>query len=153
MGIARIRHEDNGKCPKCQQILDRYPGFYEPMRDWFEGFQSKHPEAHISCAGRGYEDQETLFQGRRSNAHYGESAHNWNAALDIWENQGDRTIIYESLWFLDVLRPNLPAWIDWYGRVGAPFHEMPHVEPKNWKRLRDSGLLALVEPMPEDGER
>ena len=145
-----VRHQNNGKCEKCRDIFDRYPGFYEPLRDWFEGFQIRNPEAHISCAGRGFEDQETLFFGRKSNARYGESAHNFNAGIDVFEMAGDRMQIYEPLWFIDVLKPALPTWVEWYGRPGAPFRELPHIEPKNWKRLRDDGVVTLVEPVPED---
>lgn len=145
-----MRHVNSGACQKCFDIMSKYPGFYEPLGKWFFDFQKAQPEAHISCAGRGREEQETLFQSRRSRAHYGESAHNWNAALDIWENSGDIARIYEKLWFIDILQPALPSWIEWYGRPGAAFQELPHVQPANWKRLRDTGLLALVEPMDGD---
>lgn len=150
MGV--IRHANNGSCPKCLLILDRYPGLYEPLRDWFIGLQQKHPEAHVSCAGRGYEEQETLFQGRRSRAHYGESAHNFNAALDIFENGNDPKNIYELEWYIDVLRPNLPDWMIWYGNpeYRHVFFELPHAEIRHWKRMRDSGQLLLVEPFPEE---
>ena len=153
MGV--VRHVNNGSCPKCQLILDRYPGFYEPLADWFVGLQSKHPEAHISCAGRGYEEQQTLLHGKRSRAKYGESAHNYNAAIDIFENGGrDPSNIYELEWYIDVIRPNLQSWLVWYGspEYRHVFFELPHIEIRNWKRMRDSGLLTLVEPMPEDDE-
>lgn len=145
-----IKHENNGKCAKCLSIIGKYPGFYEPLLNWFLLFQSNHPEGHISEAGRGAELQEVLFLRKASRAHYGQSAHNYNCALDIFENTGKKDDIYEHEWFIDVLKPNLPSWIDWYGRPDASFRELPHIEVRNWKQLRDIGLVRLVEPRDKD---
>lgn len=146
----RVRHENNGRCIKCMEIFDRYPGFYEPLRAWFEAFQMSHPEAHISCAGRGYEEQEALFQRRASRAHYGQSAHNYGAAIDVWENTGNASDIYEKTWFREVLKPRLTDWLNWYGEPGSSFYELPHIEVRNWKAMAKRKTLKLVEPDPED---
>lgn len=60
--------------------------------------------------------------------------------------------IYEPGWYLKAVLPNLQSWLTWYGsrEHRQAFFELPHIELRNWKRMRDSGLLALVEPMPED---
>lgn len=147
-----IKHVNNGACEKCLQIIDKYPGFYEPLRDWFIGFQSRHPEAHVSCAGRGHDDQEMLLARRATRAKYGQSAHNYNCALDLFELSGDIQSIYEDSWFRAILKPELPSWLNWYGFPGSKFYELPHVEPINWKKLRDTGLIVLVEPHPQDEE-
>lgn len=140
------KHQNNGKCPQCAKIFDRYPGFHLALRFWFEDFQSKHPEAHISCAGRGEIDQEAALIKKASKAHWKESSHNWNAAIDLFEMAGEKIgDIYEVKWFFEVLFPNLPDWLKWYGAPGSKFKELPHVEVANWKALTENGLLKLVE--------
>ena len=141
-----MKHENNGRCAKCQLVLNRYPGFHKHFRNWFESFQLKHPEAHTSCAGRGELDQEACFIRKASRARWKESSHNYNAALDFFELGGDDIEqIYEEKWFHEVLAPELPEFLEWYGAPNAPFKEMPHVQLKNWKILRNNGTLKLVE--------
>jgi hypothetical protein len=141
-----MSHLNNGTCPQCKLIFDRYQGFNSGLRSWFEAFQVKHPEAHISCAGRGEQDQEAAVLRRASRAHYGHSSHNWNAAIDIFEMTSDSPNIYNLAWFKNVLAPELPDWVNWYGMPGAAFHELPHCEVRNWKELALAGELFLVEP-------
>ncbi len=140
-----LKHDNSGKCVKCLEIILRYPGFHEGLRNWFLDFQYMHPEAHISCAGRGKDDQEALFQRKASRAHYGESAHNYNAALDLFENTGKTSEIYETEWFHRILALALPDWVTWYGRPGSKFYELPHIEVAAWKELKEKGDLRLVE--------
>lgn len=139
------KHINNGECPHCQLIINRYPNFYKSLADWFYAFQKSHPEAHTSCAGRNYLDQEAAFIKKMSRAHYGESAHNYNAALDLFELKPDTANIYDRAWFVSVLQPNLAPWMEWYGKVGSPFYELPHVQAANWKSLAKDGLIKLVE--------
>lgn len=145
-----MTHKNDGKCEKCLSIIARYPDFYEPMKLWFVGFQANHPEAHVSEAGRGKEMQNIFYRKGASKARYGESAHNYNCALDLFEMSGKLKDIYEFTWFVDVLRPNLPSWIIWYGEPSAVFREYPHIEVKNWKALVRSGLVNLVEKEDEE---
>lgn len=140
-----IKHVNNGRCPRCAAIIDRYPKFSLGLRKWFEDFQLEVPEAHVSCAGRGRQDQEDAFLKKVSKARYGESAHNAGAALDIFEMSGDVSNIYERKFYEEQLRPRLRSWIRWYGAPGAPFPELCHVEVKNWKELLAKGELSLVE--------
>jgi len=139
------KHQDNGDCPQCNAILDRYPGFHAGMRLWFKAFQKKNPRAHISCAGRGEQDQEACYQKGASKAHWPKSAHNWNCALDFFETDMDPKNIYETKWFETVLKPALTPDIKWYGEPDAPFKELPHVEVANWRDLKDQGTIHLVE--------
>ena len=140
-----MKHVNNGNCPACDIIFNRYPGFYPPLRDWFAKFQENNPEAHISDAGRGRQDQEAYFRKHVSNAHYGESAHNYNAAIDIFEMRPSDPDIYEKVWFDTVLQPALEEWTEWYGAVGSPYFEVPHVQVKAWKTLAARGVIKLVE--------
>lgn len=136
-------HKNTGECPYCAQIFDRYPGFHPNLRAWFENLQKYHPEAHISCAGRGRQDQEDLFVKKATRAHYEKSAHNWNAAIDIFHN--DTMQIYDYGWYDQVMKPLLPSWSSWYGVPEASFHELPHVEVADWSSFAHQGVLKLVE--------
>lgn len=145
-----LKHTNNGRCAKCHEIMDRYPGFYPPLRAWFVEAQAADPELHCSEAGRGKARQEECFKNKTSNAHYGESAHNYNAALDLFENGGDPKNIYEEKWFKQRLAPRLIDSIEWYGRPGSKFRELPHIELKGWEKLVEQGVLSLVEKDQDD---
>jgi hypothetical protein len=139
-------HNNNGSCLGCDAVFKRYPGFNVRLWDWFRGFQSRHPEAHISCAGRGKQDQEALFIRGATRAHYGESSHNYNCAIDIFEQGGILANIYEDTWFKQVLSPEIDrSFITWYGEKGAPFFELPHCEVTRWRSMLTSGEIKLVE--------
>lgn len=137
-----MRHANDGACLKCAKIFDTYPDFNGMLRSWFKFLQARYPEAHISCAGRGRIDQEAAYARGASRAHYGESAHNYNCAIDIFVNRpGD---IYPKDWFLDTLVHEIPTFVQW-GYEWKSFPEMPHLEVKNWKILKERGELQLVE--------
>lgn len=146
------KHQNNGHCPHCAELFDKYPGFNSTIRSWFVLFQAANPEAHISCAGRGYEEQTKKVKEGRSNAQYGKSAHNYNCAIDVF-CQVPGSDIYDLDWFETVLAPALPDYLEWYGRPEyandkTKYYELPHIELKAWKKLRDSRLAVLVEPHP-----
>ena len=142
-----LKHTNDGRCKKCQEIMDTFPGFYQPLREWFTETQLLYlPEVHVSEAGRGEEKQEADFKAKTSKAHYGQSAHNYNCALDLFELATGPTDIYNEKWFKEKLAPVLSIEIDWYGRPGSVFRELPHIEHKGWKDLVASGELKLVEP-------
>ena len=141
-----MSHRNSGACQLCQDIMDRYPGLNHQLRSWFEGLQAVHPEAHVSCAGRGKSEQEYLYSKRKTRARYGESAHNFNAGIDLFVNQRG-LYLYDETWFKTVLAPEIHPWLNWYGAPGSSFMELPHVEIRNWRELRDEGKLSLVEPI------
>lgn len=141
----KVTHANNGNCLKCEWVFSRYPGFYQPLKDWFKSFQSRHQEAHISCAGRGELDQEAAVINKVSRAHWGESAHNYNAAIDLFELRDGSTNIYERDWFENILKPELQPFLNWYGAPGSPYNELPHVELKDWRNLVRVGALSLVD--------
>jgi hypothetical protein len=85
-----------------------------------------------------------------SKAQWGQSAHNWNAAIDLFcELEGDPNI-YDKDWFYNVLAPAIPGSFSWYGRPNAPFFELPHVELSGWNADAKSGALKLVENQPSN---
>ncbi len=142
-----MKHVNNGKCPKCEFVFDRYPGFYGKLRVWFFCLQRAFPEAHVSCAGRGKAEQEAAKARGASRAGYGSSAHNYNAAIDIFEQSGDGKDIYEKEWFDRVVAPwvRKAEWLKWYGEKGSPFFELPHIEVRDWRTLANAKLIKLVE--------
>lgn len=139
-----MSHQSNGACEKCQEIFDVYPGFHADLRAWFTAFQALHPEAHISCAGRGKADQENLFLRKATLAHYGQSAHNYNAAIDVFALITGEKTIYPEDWFLKVLGPSIPSWLVW-GHTWVKFPEMPHIEVEGWEHLANISFIQIVE--------
>lgn len=139
-----MSHVNEDFCPGCAQVLNRYPDFSEELRTWFLALRMEHPETHASCAGRGRIDQEVAFSRGASKAHYGESAHNCNAAIDLFElKDGQYTL--DPAWFQLVVAPALYASLRWYGEPKASFYELPHVELRNWKECLQNGTTHLVE--------
>lgn len=111
---------------------------------WFLDIQRKYPTAHISCAGRGKEDQEDALKRGASKAHWKQSSHNYNCAVDIFELEGDQAL-WDRDWFDLVVGSNLKPFIKWYGSPGAVFYELPHCERSDWKDRLKQGLIAPVE--------
>jgi len=104
------KHVNNGSCDKCEEIFDVYLGFYQPLKDWFLKTQAKVKDCHISQAGRGKADQEADFTAGKSKAHYGQSSHNYNAAVDIFQLTADgkaawpRTLVQRQNWHRRLLQ-------------------------------------------------
>lgn len=138
-------HTNDGGCEKCEEIFNLYPNFNDELKTWFKAIQIENPEAHISCAGRGKVDQEVCFQRGASKAHYGQSAHNFNLAIDIFQLK-DGQAAWDQAWFDSVVKPNLYGALSWFGAPNAVFRELPHVEISNWKDLVQNGSVGLVEP-------
>jgi hypothetical protein len=80
-----------------------------------------------------------------SHAQYGESAHNFNAALDLFQQQQDGKYLLNRQWFLKVVKPALESWMIWYGDRDAEFYELPHVQISTYRELVRQGKLKLVE--------
>jgi len=83
-----------------------------------------------------------------SRAHYGQSSHNFNCAIDFFRLvQTGAT--FDSPWYRDVLGPVVLADpnLVWYGKPGSVFLEMPHVEKADWKALVSTGQAKPVEPL------
>lgn len=137
-------HLNTGSCQKCVEIFDRFPGFHLELRAWFIALQAVNKDAHISCAGRGRAEQEDCFTRGASKAHYGQSSHNYNAAIDIFRLTQAGGASWDKPWFEVVIGPAVHAatiQLKWYGEPGATFYELPHVEIAAWRSLG----LVLVE--------
>lgn len=140
-----MRHENSGNCPQCEKIFNRYPGFHSGLKKWFKDLQAKVPTAHISCAGRGQQDQEECVRRGASRAHWSKSAHNWNCAIDLFEMDGKIGDLYERPWFEAHVAGQVPSELEWYGAPGASFPELPHIELRGWRELAHTGKVKLVE--------
>jgi len=138
-------HKNNGACPKCLEIINRYPNFNKDLLSWFTLFQARFHEAHISCAGRGREDQENAYAKNLSKSRWGHSAHNYNCAIDLFCNLPG-VDLYSPKWFGSVVAPEIPSYLSWYGAPGSVFPELPHVEVRNWRDLLAGKEVELVEP-------
>lgn len=139
-----MAHQNSGNCLSCAILFNRYAEFYKPLKDWFFDLQTQFPDMHISCAGRGMVDQMALFQRGATKAKWGQSAHNFNAAIDIFQLKKGQAA-WDLAWFDTVVGPHLPADITWYGRLDAPYFELPHCEWTPWSQKAKEGILTLVE--------
>lgn len=140
-----MKHRNNGNCEKCREIFSEYPLQTYFLFDWFVEFQLMFPELHISEAGRGRVKQAAYLERKASLAKYGESAHNYHAAIDTFVMLPEANTIYPRHWYYNILEPRLPAFLNWYGARGAKFPELPHIEIRNWKEMVNNGELKLVE--------
>jgi hypothetical protein len=138
-----MSHINNGDCPKCKEIFDKYPGFAMSLRSWFVMMQAKFQDLHISCAGRGHLEQEECFAKGASRARWGHSSHNLNAAIDMFFLVDGKYNVERHRY--DMIASEIPDYVEWYGRPGASFPELPHYELKNWRELSAQGILKPVE--------
>ena len=130
-------------CPGCLAKFNAYPNFYLPLQQWFFSIQSKYPDFHIAEAGRGKIEQELYYARGVSNAQYGQSAHNWNCAIDtFFQDNGHYSV--DASRYKDIFQ-SLDSSVKWYGTPDAVFKETPHFEWASWRDLRDDGTLKLVE--------
>lgn len=142
-----MKHINNSACPKCLEIINRYPGFCQVVYQWFVKLQEEVPEAHVAWAGRNKVDQENFYRLKTSRAHYGQSAHNWNAAVDLFKLEYPAGAVWPKSWFAEKIGPRVlkESALCWYGAPGASFPELPHVELRQWRADAQSGLLQLVD--------
>lgn len=139
-------HLNNGSCSKCREIAFKYAGFDQDLWNWFQMIQAKFPDFHMAEAGRGHIEQELAFNRGASHAHWGESAHNYNAAFDGFWLVNGKYSLDERLF--DLIQPEIPSFIIWYGAPSAPFRERPHYQKFNWRELASKKVLKLVENYP-----
>lgn len=138
-----MRHVNVPNCPQCQAIINRYPNPHPYLVKWALALRSQHTEAHISAFGRGKADQEGDFLKGVSRAHYGQSPHNYNAAVD-WFRLTLGGANFDAPWFNDLFgKLNDPA-LTWGGSF-LSIRDLPHVEWAQWEQDVASGLLKLVE--------
>lgn len=143
------KHQNlQGPCDGCNALFDRYIGFHGALRLWFDSVRGSHADAHISCAGRGRLAQQAFYHRGASNAQWTQSAHNWNAAIDIWCLDPAKIDHYslDRAWFAKVFQSNpLTTSLNWYGAPLSRFPELPHIEVRAWRDMAQAGELQLVE--------
>lgn len=137
-------HSNTEVCPKCEELFAKYPGFAGDLRTWFSDLRKRCPEAHISCAGRGAADQNDCLRRGVSRAHWGQSAHNYNAAVDIFVMAG-KSATWPTDWFIRNVGQRLTPRLKWYGEPGSSYYELPHVEVADWRDQAAKGNFRLVE--------
>lgn len=146
-----IKHKNDGDCAKCKEVMNKFPDMNQYLRKWFMDFQKLNPEAHISCAGRGAAEQANAKDAGKSRAAFGESAHNYNCAIDIFvqDFKNYPNDIYPKKWFQEKIAGKIPYALKWYGEPGSAFFELPHIEVREWRGLKVTGEAKLVESPAE----
>lgn len=81
-----------------------------------------------------------------SKADWGESAHNYNMAIDLFRLHLSQAE-YDRPWFDRVVGPAIKEWnqdgshvvaLKWYGMPNISFPEAPHVEVWGWRAMYKS---------------
>lgn len=136
------KHRNNGKCEKCEELITE-KGVCYTLREWFTDLQEKNPQVHVSCAYRGKEAQEAAVERGASNAHYGESAHNYipSAALDLFRLTDEGKAEWDVEWYEEEIAPHIGSNLNWGGRWD--FKDYPHVELTNWRHMVYTNQLIL----------
>lgn len=142
--MIKPKHLNNGSCEKCETIINAYPGFNSILYTWFKGFQRLKPEAHIAYAGRGKADQEQAYNTGHSKAHFGQSAHNYNMALDLFKLTLEGAS-WDAEWYKQAVAPHvaLNHALKWGGTFKS-IVDLPHVEIDGWEDLVKTGKAKLV---------
>lgn len=143
--MAKPKHENNGKCSKCEEIFARYPAFHKQLKEWFFALQANIPNCHIAYAGRGKIEQDQFFAKGASKAKWGESPHNYGLAIDVFELSiiGAR---WDLNWYRSIINPEVKKtdWLE-HGLDWQKFRDAPHIQIKNWRELVKNGSAKLVE--------
>lgn len=106
--------------------------------------QSDNPEFHCADAGRGQVEQEIYFRRGSSFAHWGESSHNYNCAIDtFFQIEGKYSLSLDL--YIEKIKPNIPDWLEWAYYWPGKKKEIPHFELKVWKMMKEMGAVKLVE--------
>ena len=140
----KVKHRNHsGRCSKCIEIFNVFPDFNEELKAWFWLKHTELGNTHISEAGRSEFMQEKLYKEKKTKAHYGQSAHNFNMAIDIFFIDDKGKLSYEKQRYT-LLTRDLPTSIKWYGEPGSFFYELPHFEIRDWRNMGDRKLVEEV---------
>lgn len=129
--MAPPKHTNTPECEACRQKLWKvHPDLVRFAMD----FRVENKDAHIAWGFRGKEDQEAVFKAGNSNAHWGESPHNYGLALD-WFRLTHTGADWNRQWFIDKLAPAALSYGLVWGGDWKSLKDYPHVELKDWKKL------------------
>lgn len=140
-----MHHLNLPECPQCSSILHRYPNPHPHLVKWVAAFRGANNDAHISACGRGKEDQERDFAKGVSRAHWGQSPHNYNAAVDWFRITQAGGAAFDRPWFQAKFATLNDPQLLWGGSFTS-FPDFPHVEIQGWRIAAQDGSLSLVEP-------
>lgn len=128
-------------CPGCLAKINQYadPPFHPRLAAFLVDLRHTTPDAHVAVAGRDYDDQMEAYTKGLSRARFGESAHNYNLAFDLFRLDENGKACFEEAWYRKVLPVALKAFpdLEWSGEW-KDFHEYDHVEVRGWKKLTES---------------
>lgn len=126
------RHLNIDVCSKCEEIMQGCKS--ELLLNFYKQFRKDRPDAHISCCYRGKDEQEVAFNTGHSKAHFGQSAHNYGLAIDVFRITQAGGAEFDAVWYKNFLQPAcIAAGFTWGGNFS--FRDLPHVECSNWKEL------------------
>lgn len=131
--FKKVKHGNSGECAKCLELLQRYGGVNSRLQSWFFEKQRGQPNAHVSEGVRGKSAQEAAKRAGNSRASFGESAHNYGLAIDVFFLDSKGVLDYSKSNYL-VFAENLPEDIEWLG-TSKKFPELPHFELKGWRNM------------------
>ncbi len=137
-------HVNSSLCQACIDILHKYQTPQPYLLEWALSFRQQHTEAHISQCGRGRADQEADFAKGASKAHFGESPHNYNAAVDWFRLTLSGGASFDAPWFRGLFATLNDPKLTWGGTF-TTLHDLPHIEWRQWREDAQTGLLRLVE--------
>lgn len=123
-----MKHENKRICLECNRILRSADN--ELIR--FAAYiRAAYPEAHVSCAFRGENEQNEAFERGFSRARWPDSKHNKTPAkaIDFFYQDKFGKGIWDAKWFKMVLdEASRMFGLMWGGRWNRP--DFPHVEMK-----------------------
>jgi hypothetical protein len=137
------KHTNNGKCAKCNEILNTYPNMHPSLQMWFKLAQNLYNKAHISEAGRGKKRQEEFLAKKATKAKYGESAHNYNMAIDIFFVLENGKASWDKALYEEFNKINKPEKynIKAYSQDPKLSWDLPHYEVEYWKKDPNKKLV------------
>lgn len=131
-------HTQDTACPLCEEKLETA---HPDLAAWYRtSVKPAHPDAHISWAWRGEQDQERAFEDGKTQLRWPRSPHNHMAdgkpcsyALDLFEIDDTYQALFRPKFYVQINDENEIAQlpIQWGGK---------------WKRLGDGDHFQLLLP-------
>lgn len=139
-------HLNQTICEKCISIINTYPNPHPLIVTFVDKFRAANPDAHISACGRSQADQDADFAKGVSRAKWGQSAHNYNAAVDFFRLTLAQGASFDANWYKTVLGPAIkqnPNLV--WGGTFTSIVDLPHCEVAGWAQEAQNGQLKLVQ--------
>lgn len=131
-------------CDRCAQILSQC---HPKLRTLYSEMRNIDSEVHVSWGYRNEAEQMEAFRNGKSNAKYGQSAHNtkilgkpFSQAIDIFflsaQTKGDFTAERFNILFDKLPKDTMTAYT--WGGTFKKLSDLGHYELKGWKSSEDS---------------